>query len=68
MSAILDTSITNITLPDRTIVERSPYCDDGKDMMDMMDDGDGYGCAHFNNRDHTASIYMSYSLEDDKPR
>ena len=63
MSAILDNAVTEVALPDGTIVKRSALCDDGND-----DVGNGYGCAHFNSDDHTASIYMSYSLDDSAPR
>ena len=60
MEAILDTDITEVALPDGTIASRSAVCDAGDDT--------GYGCAHFNNDDHTASIYMSYSLDESDTR
>ena len=62
MGAILDDATTEVALPDGTIVTRSEICDDGHV------DENGKGCAHFNNDDHTASIYMSYSLDESDTR
>ena len=62
MDAILDDAVTEVSLPDGTIVTRSEICDDGHV------DENGNGCAHFNNDDHTASIYMSYSLQESATR
>merc|ERR1712165_249449 len=56
MDAVLDASIDEVALPDDTIVKRSDLCNDG---------GLGRGCAHFNNEDHTASVYLSYGRQDD---
>ena len=54
--AVLDVSVAEMALPDDTIVKRSDLCNDG---------GLGRGCAHFNNEDHTASVYLSYGGQDD---
>ena len=62
MGAILDYAVTEMALPDGTIVTRSDICDDGHV------DENGNGCIHFNNDDHTASFYMSYSSEDSGTR
>ena len=56
--AVLDDAVIEVALPDGTVVKRSGVCDDGQRGENR------HGCAHFNNDDHTASIYMSYSLED----
>ena len=62
MDVILDEAINKVALPDGTIVTRTD-CDDGRV------EENGKGCAHFSNApDHTASIYMSYSLEDSATR
>ena len=62
MGAILDDTVTEVVLPDGTIVKRSEICDDGHV------DENGNGCAHFNNDDHTASFYVSYSSKDNATR
>ena len=54
---ILDDTVNQMALPDGTILTRSEICDDGHV------DENGNGCAHFNNNDHTASMYMSYSMD-----
>ena len=56
--AVMDVSVAEMALPDDTIVKRSDLCNDG---------GLGRGCAHFNNEDHTASVYLSYGGLDDTP-
>ena len=61
MDAILNDTVNEVALPDGTILTRSEICDDGHDE-------NGNGCAHFNNNDHTASMYMSYSMDADTNR
>ena len=56
--AVLDTSVAEVALPDDTIVKRSDICNDG---------GLGRGCVHFNNENHTASVYLSYGGLEDSP-
>lgn len=62
MKAVLDDNIKEVALPDGTVVKRSKKCDDGQPGENA------HGCAHFNNDDHTASIYMSFWLEDGAAR
>ena len=58
LKAVSDNTITEVILPRGTIAYRSGVCDDGNRI------GRGYGCAHFTNDDKTASIYLSYPLDD----
>ena len=62
MGMIVDDFITEVSLPDGSIVTRSEICDDG------FVDEEGNGCAHFNNDNHTASIYLSFTLDDKSTR
>ena len=62
MGVIVDDFITEVSLPDGSIVTRSEICDDG------FVDEEGNGCAHFNNDNHTASIYLSFTLDDNSTR
>ena len=62
MDVILDGTANEVALPDGTILTRSAICDDGHV------DEKGNGCAHFNNNDHTASMYMSYLMDADTNR
>ena len=55
MGLIVDDFITEVSLPDGSIVTRSEICDDG------FVDEEGNGCAHFNNDNCTARIYLSFS-------
>ena len=62
MDAILNDTVNEVALPDGTILTRSEICDDGHV------DENGSGCAHFNNNDNTASMYMSYLMDADTNR
>ena len=55
MDAVLDDSVAEVALPDGTIVQRNT-CDNGEPDLVQR------GCAHFNNKDHNANVYLSYSL------
>ena len=61
MDVVLDNSVAEVALPDGTIVQRSDNCDNGEQDLGQR------GCAHFNNEDHTASVYLSYGGLDDTP-
>ena len=58
MEAVTDDNINEVVLPDGTLVKRSGHCNDGESVKT------NHHCVHFNNDNHTASVYMSYSLED----
>ena len=58
MDAVRDDGVAEVALPDETIVKRSDLCDNG--------DLGRRGCAHFNNENHTASVYLSYGLLNGK--
>ena len=58
MEAVTDGSINEVVLPDGTLVQRSGHCNDGESVKT------NHHCVHFNNDNHTASVYMSYALED----
>ena len=58
MDAVLNETLLEVALPDGTIVTRRNDTDDGED------EDIGRGCAHFNNANHTASVYLDYPLDD----
>ena len=58
MEAVTDRSINEVVLPDGTLVQRSGHCNDGESVKT------NHHCVHFNNDNHTASVYMSYALEN----
>ena len=61
MEAVLDEMLLDIALPDGTIVTRRNDTDDGEDKEV------GRGYAHFNNANHTASVYLDYPLDGTAP-
>ena len=58
MDLVRSEAVTELALPDGTLVGRSDLHDDGEDENVWR------GSAHFNNSAHTASVYLSYSVDN----